>query len=138
MRATIFRMSATLAAVVILGANSVVSALTVVPLFRLADRFFNRTTVIVATWTWAVVPYFMSWPAAWVWEAGWSAVLVVGLLYKACDLPDAPRWSVLRFGAFGGLAILTNPALLTVLPVATLWAVSRSALRGIAFRRALL
>jgi Dolichyl-phosphate-mannose-protein mannosyltransferase len=109
-----------------------------VPLFRVADRFFGRATAIAACWTWAVVPYFMSWPAAWVWEVAFSAFFVVLLIDRATDLPDAAYRPWLLFGALGAIAILTNPALLTVLPVAALWAVWRSCNRKLAFRHALL
>jgi Dolichyl-phosphate-mannose-protein mannosyltransferase len=125
-------------AIIILGTNCIVSALTVVPLFRVGDRIFGRSTAILTAWIWALVPYFMCWPAAWIWEIAFSAFLVVALVQSALDLPDAPKRLWLRFGALGGITILVNPALLTVLPVAALWAVWRSRTPSLALRRAVL
>jgi 4-amino-4-deoxy-L-arabinose transferase-like glycosyltransferase len=127
-----------LSAVVILGVNSLFSAATVLPLHRIAARTFNRSTATLAAWMWALVPYFMCWPAAWVWEAGVSACLVCLIISVAYDLPQAATRRWLLFGLIGGAAVLTNPALLTLLPIAALWAVRKADVRAIAFRRALL
>src|SRR5947209_7068737 len=56
----------------------------------------------------------------------------------AYDLPGAAtrRWAA--FGVVAGIAVLTNPALLTLLPISALWAVWNSNARATAFRRALL
>jgi 4-amino-4-deoxy-L-arabinose transferase-like glycosyltransferase len=125
-------------AVVILGVNSLFSALLIVPLMRIAERLFSRATAITTAWIWALVPYFMCWPASWVWEAGVSAFLVVALVGYGLDLPEATARRWLCFGALGGVAILTNPALLTFLPVISLWAVWRSRSRSVALQRAVI
>jgi hypothetical protein len=63
-------------------------------------------------------------------------LLLTALITCALDLPGAAwrRW--LQFGALGGIALLTNPALLTVLPIGALWAVWRSIDRKTALRQA--
>lgn len=132
----VFGVFSTASAVVILATNCIASAATVVPLYRLADRVFGRASALVTCWTWALVPYFMSWPASWVWEIAFSALFVVLLISFALDLPfgNTRRW--IYFGVLGGVAILTNPALLTLMPVAALWAIWRSPLRSTTLRRA--
>ena len=125
-------------AIVILGTNCVMSAITVVPLHRIANRVFGRATAIATAWTWAVVPYFMAWAAGWVWEIAFSTFFVVALLSLALDLPSGSLRRWLGFGALGGIAVLTNPALLTLLPIAALWAVWDSCWRAVAFKRACL
>jgi len=135
---TLFGTFSTASAVVILTTNSLVSALAIVPLVRLADPTFGRAAGHLAAWAWAIVPYFMCWPAAWVWDAAVWPLLVTLLVVHASELPDAPARRWLAFGALGGIAVLTNPTLVTLMPIGALWAVSRSRLPAPALGRAAL
>lgn len=103
--------------------NSVFSALTCIPICLIARRVFGRAVAMWSGWLWAVVPLFMRWPTTWIWEVSLSALLLACLVLQA--LKAAADGSVRRwfgFGALWGLAALTNPSLLTCLPITLGWA----------------
>jgi 4-amino-4-deoxy-L-arabinose transferase-like glycosyltransferase len=136
----LFGIYTTASAIAILSMNSVFAALTTVPLVRLAERSFGRSVALWSGWIWALCPLFYRWPLTWVWETSLSALLattlfLLALRWRQEDAGKAGRESVV-FGATAGFALLTNPALLTIVGIAGLWAIQprfsqlRSALRS--------
>jgi len=110
------------AALAILLLNSVFSALTAVVLYHLARRSAGEGVALAAASLWALAPPFMKWAAEWAWDMSVSALLVSLLLLVALQLEEEPttrRWA--WFGILAGLAALTNPALLTLVPWIGLW-----------------
>lgn len=112
-------------AFVLLLLNSVFSAATCVPLYQICERTVGRTTGLCAGWTWALLPYFWLWPTRWIWETSLVALLLAYLILMTLQLADTAkasawnRWVI--FGLLWGLALLTNPVLLTCLPVSCIW-----------------
>ncbi|MGC1617456.1 MAG: glycosyltransferase family 39 protein [Candidatus Acidiferrum sp.] len=112
-------------AFVILMFNSVFGALTCVPLYRICERIMGPATGLWACWLWALVPYFWTWPTSEVWETSLVALLLAYLVLATLELEDPAtvgnrnKW--LGYGLLWGLALLTNPVLLTFFPVAFLW-----------------
>ncbi len=116
-------------AFVILSLNSIFSALTCVPLYRICERTMGHGVGLFTGWTWALLPYFMLWPATVIWETSLVPLLLAYLVLMTLELEDAAntyRWSRwLMFGLLWGVALLTNPGMLTFLPVSFGWLLFR-------------
>src|SRR5205807_9181876 len=123
---------------VLLTLSSLFSALTSIPIFRIAKRCFGETVAVWSAWTWVLLPYTMFWATKVVWETSFSALLVTLIFRLALEMEDdedkdglAP-WT--QFGLLGGIAALTSTVLLSFLPAAGLWASYRRAKRRQASR----
>lgn len=109
-------------AIILLGINSIFSALTCIPVFFLARRSFGEPVATWSSWTWALCPYAMYWAVKWVWDTSIAAFLLAVLLLISWRLAESARpreW--LLWGALWGMAALLNPALLAVLPFVGMW-----------------
>ncbi|MGB2887484.1 MAG: glycosyltransferase family 39 protein [Candidatus Acidiferrales bacterium] len=110
-------------ALVILGFNSLFSALICVPVFFIAQRSFGRSVAIVACWMWAVWPYSIYIASAFVWETCLSALLLAILFLWTLMLKEQPgRWGWLGFGMLWGFSALTNASILSLFPFLVGWA----------------
>ena len=118
-------------AVVLLGLNSLFSALTCIPIFRIAKRCFGEKLAIWTAWLWTVMPPVMYWCTRWVWETSLAAFLLALVFWLTLDLEERDGlkpW--LQFGLLWGIAGLTNTSLLAFLPASGLWAWHRRWKRG--------
>jgi hypothetical protein len=118
-------------AVVLLGLNSFFSALTCIPVFRIAKRCFGEKLAIWTAWLWAVMPPVMYWCTRWVWETSLAALLLALIFWLTLDLEERSGlkpW--LEFGLLWGIAGLTNTSLLAFLPTSGLWVWYRRWKRG--------
>ena len=118
-------------ALVLLGINSLFSALTCIPIFLIAKRCFDEKLAIWTGWLWAVMPPVMYWCTRWVWETSLAALLLALIFWLTLDLEERDGlmpW--LRFGLLWGVAALTNTSLLAFLPASGLWAWYRRWKRG--------
>lgn len=118
----LFGVYTSLSAFAILFANSVFSALTCIPLYRIGERTWGTSFGLCAGWIWACGIIFMRWPTTWIWEVSLSALLLSIAFLIALQLEEGStpkRWII--FGLFWGFSALTNPALLTFLPFSVLW-----------------
>jgi len=110
-------------ALILLTLNSIVSALTCIPIFLIAKKCFNETVAAWAAWMWAVLPFVMFYSTRWVWETSLAALLLTVILWLTLQLEEnegpAP-W--VGFGLVWGVATLTNTSLLAFLPASGLWA----------------
>ena len=110
-------------AFVILGLNSLFSALICIPVFFIAQRSFGRGVAIVACWMWALWPYSIYIASAFVWETCLSALLLAILFLWTLKLKgQSGGWSCLGFGLLWGFSALTNASLLAVFPFFAGWA----------------
>src|SRR5271156_1541236 len=119
----IFGIYSRLSAFVLLSINSVFSALTCIPIFLIARRIFSEKVAVASAWTWALLPYAMTWSTRWVWETSLSALLVAVIFWLALtmDERDGLRpW--LWFGLLWGIAALNSTVLIAFLPASGLWA----------------
>jgi 4-amino-4-deoxy-L-arabinose transferase-like glycosyltransferase len=123
----IFGIYTALSAWVILAFNSIFGALTCVPLYRIGRRIYGEPVARATAWTWALFPYAIYWPIRVVWETSLSTfLLTVGLLWTLEMGEATPRrrqW--ILFGLLWGVVILTNTALVAVLPLCLLWLLYR-------------
>ena len=119
----IFGIYSRASAFVLLSINSVFSALTCIPIFLIARRIFSEKVAVGSAWTWALLPYAMTWCTRWVWETSLSALLLAVIFWLALTMEDRDGlrpW--LEFGLLWGIAALTSTVLISFLPASGLWA----------------
>jgi 4-amino-4-deoxy-L-arabinose transferase-like glycosyltransferase len=118
-------------AFVLLALNSLFSAFTCVPIFRIARRIFSERVAVGSAWAWALLPNVMYWCTKWVWETSLSALLLAVLVWLALSMEDREGWwPWFKFGLLWGIAVLNSTTLLSFLPAAGLWAWYRSEKKG--------
>lgn len=130
----LFGVYSTASALVMLTFNAITSALTCLPIFFFARRTFGghlgepsgERAGEWAGWIWALFPYAIYWPMSRIWDT-WLATLLLAILFcMALRLAETNRlceW--IAFGALSGVAALTDPVVLSVLPFLALWALWR-------------
>jgi 4-amino-4-deoxy-L-arabinose transferase-like glycosyltransferase len=118
----VFGIYTTASAVVLLSLNGLTSALTCIPIFLIALRIFGDRAAKVAGWAWVFFPYAVYFPVERIWET-WLATLLLCLLFlSALHLENRDgTGSWIGFGALSGLAALTCPAIVSVLPLLAGW-----------------
>jgi 4-amino-4-deoxy-L-arabinose transferase-like glycosyltransferase len=127
----IFGMYSRASAFVLLSLNSLFSALTCIPIFLIARRIFSEKVAVGSAWTWALLPYVISWCVRLVWETSFSALLLAFIFWLSLSLEESDGlkpW--LWFGALWAIAALNSTVLLSFLPASGLWAWHRRAKRG--------
>ena len=117
---------------VILSFNSVFAALTCIPLYRIGQRLYGESVARATAWTWALFPYAIYWPVRVVWETSLSTFLLSVALLWTLEMGDGspPRHKWISYGLLWGIIVLTNTALLAVLPLSLLWLLYRLPERG--------
>jgi 4-amino-4-deoxy-L-arabinose transferase-like glycosyltransferase len=119
----VFGLYTAASAVALLTFNALVSAFTSIPIFLIAKRTFGDRTARWAGWSWVVFPYAIYFPMERLWET-WLATLLLSCIFllglKLQDEPSGLRgW--IGFGALWGLAALTSPTILSILPFLGAW-----------------
>lgn len=118
-------------AFVLLTFNSLCSALTCIPIFRIARRMFSEKVAVGSAWAWVLLPNVMFWCTRSIWETSLSALLLAVVTWKALTLQDREGlFPWIEFGFLWGVAALNSPSLLSFLPAAGLWAWYRRARAG--------
>ncbi len=105
-----------------LSLNSLFSALTCVPVYLLAKEGFGSRVAKWAGWGWAFSPYGVYYGADWAWSTCLVTLELAWLFLFALRLEKSSRtrdW--LLFGAACGVAALTEPVTLAVLPLLGAW-----------------
>jgi 4-amino-4-deoxy-L-arabinose transferase-like glycosyltransferase len=109
-------------AFVLLAINSAFSALTCIPIFRIARRIFSERVAVGAAWAWALLPNVMFWSTRAVWETSLAALLLASIVWVGLRLENPEGWrSWLQFGLLWGITALSSTSLLSFLPAAGLW-----------------
>lgn len=110
-------------AFVLLTINSLFSALTCIPIFRIAQRVFSEKVAVGSAWAWALLPNVMFWCTRSIWETSLSALLLAVIFWKTLTLEDCEGvWPWLEFALLWGVVALNSPSLLSFLPASGLWA----------------
>ena len=105
-------------AIAILSLNSLFSALTSIPIYFAARRALGDRIATLAVCAWIIYPFSIYFSAAIVWDYGLTALLFATCFAWAQVLPVERRISVwIGFGALYGLTALSNPSVLSMLPV---------------------
>ena len=98
--------------------NSLFSALTCIPVFLLARRCFGDRVAKWAGWLWAFSPYGIYYGADWAWSTCLLTLLLCCLFLIALKLEESGsllHWT--GFGLLTGVASLTEPVTLAVVPL---------------------
>jgi 4-amino-4-deoxy-L-arabinose transferase-like glycosyltransferase len=117
---------------VLLTFNSLLAALTCVPVYLIAERAFSGRSSsdsaggeLVARWaaaTWALLPYVWYWSIHWLWDTTLTPLILCVIFLVALEME---QWSGLRgwivFGGLWGVAALASPSILSFLPFCGLW-----------------
>jgi 4-amino-4-deoxy-L-arabinose transferase-like glycosyltransferase len=111
------------AAFAILSINSLLSALTCIPIYFSARYVLGERAATLAGFGWVIYPYAIYFSGARVWDYA-----LTGLLFTTCFCfaQRLHRWRLmgwLGFGLMYGAAALANPSVLTMFPVFLLLAV---------------
>jgi 4-amino-4-deoxy-L-arabinose transferase-like glycosyltransferase len=126
-----------LSAYIILAFDSLLNALMIPAIWRIASRCFDRKVALWSAWLWALYPAAMQFAVRWVWEMTLTAFLFVWVVALALRMrktgepekdhaaqpptaaPSAASWAL--FGLLWGLIALSNPSLCLFLPVCGVW-----------------
>jgi 4-amino-4-deoxy-L-arabinose transferase-like glycosyltransferase len=122
----IFGIETTASVIAALSLNSLFSALTCVPVLLLAKKGFGDRVAKWAGWGWVFSPYGVYYGADWAWSTCLVTLELAWLFLLAWRLEDSSRtrdW--LLFGLLGGIAALTEPVVLSVIPLLGLWTLCR-------------
>ncbi len=118
-------------AIALLSLNALMSALMCVLVFLIARISFGDRVAKWSGWTWAFFPYAIYFPVERIWET-WLATLLLGWIFlitlKLENENKFSGWVV--FGLLWGIAALTSPALLSVLPFLAGWVIYRRHRQG--------
>jgi 4-amino-4-deoxy-L-arabinose transferase-like glycosyltransferase len=118
-------------ALILLGINSIFSALTCIPIFLIARKCFSEKGAVWTAWMWALLPPVMFWCTRWVWETSLAALLLAVIFWLTLEMEELPGvqpW--IGFGLLWGVAALSNTSLITFLPASGLWALYRCWKKG--------
>jgi 4-amino-4-deoxy-L-arabinose transferase-like glycosyltransferase len=106
-----------------LSLNILFSAGACVPIFYAGKRIAGLGVGGATAWLWALFPNAIIIPFEWIWDTSLSALLVATLLWATLTLAESRRlrdWCL--YGLLWGFALLTNPAVVLLLPVLLAWA----------------
>ena len=118
-------------AIVLLSLNALMSAFVCVLVFIIAEHSFGERVGKWSGWAWAFCPYGIYFPVERIWETWLATLLLCLLFFVALTLENEDRLSHwIRFGLLWGVAALTSPALLSVLPFLAGWVIDRRHRRG--------
>ena len=105
------------AAAAILLLDSLLSALTCIPIYYTLRYSHGERVAAWASWIWVIYPFAINFSAAEVWDYALTALLFAGCFCFAQRL-HANRgllpWAA--FGALSGVTVLSNPSVLSLLP----------------------
>lgn len=108
---------------IIFSLQAILSALTIIPMLGIAKYTVGKRAGLVASWTWAIFPWFSKWSVTWVWETSLSALLLCLIVWYALYLSKqlhSPKHYA-YFGLLAGFAILASASLASVVFVAMLF-----------------
>jgi len=107
---------------VILSFNSLLSALTCIPVYLIAKRQFGERVALWSARTWALLPWIWYWSVHWLWDTTFTPLVLSLIFLTALELQE---WAGIRgwilFGMLWGVGALANPAMLAFLPFCGLW-----------------
>jgi 4-amino-4-deoxy-L-arabinose transferase-like glycosyltransferase len=109
-------------ALVFLAVNTFFSAVTSVPIFLIARKTMDLRTAKFAAWVWAFFPYAINFSGTTMWYHSFVALLLALICLLALSLGSSDRLSAWAgFGALLGVAALTNPVLVGIVPFIGVW-----------------
>jgi 4-amino-4-deoxy-L-arabinose transferase-like glycosyltransferase len=113
-----------------LAFNSLFDALTCWTLYLISRRMFGAWVARVTAWSWAVFPYLIYWPVRVVWEQCFTTFFLTLVLLLTIRIAEGSRkrdW--IAYGLLWGLILLSNTALIILLPFLLMWLLWRASRR---------
>jgi 4-amino-4-deoxy-L-arabinose transferase-like glycosyltransferase len=112
--------------------NCAFSSLACAPLYAVGKRIGGVGVAALAAWIWALFPSGILFPFEWIWDTSLSALLAASLLWASLRVAESTQFrDASLYGALWGFALLTNPALGSLLPFLLGWIAYRQIKRGI-------
>jgi 4-amino-4-deoxy-L-arabinose transferase-like glycosyltransferase len=112
----LFGMYTSASAFAVLSFNSLCSALTCIPLYYLVRTSLQERVTRVASFAWAVYPFAIYFSADRVWDYALTGLLFTCCLLAAQKLHTRGILGWAGFGLLYGVAVLSNPSIVTLLP----------------------
>jgi 4-amino-4-deoxy-L-arabinose transferase-like glycosyltransferase len=107
---------------VLLTINSLLTALTCIPIYLIARKTFGQRVALWSAWFWGVNPYIWYWSIHWIWDTTFTPLVLSLIFLIALELEEWPGWrGWMIFGALWGVGALANPSVLSFLPFCGLW-----------------
>ena len=110
-----------------LALNVAFSGAVCVPIFYAGRKIAGVGVGATAAWLWAIYPNAIIIPFWWVWDTCLTTLLAALIFWFTLELAESERardWCL--YGLLWGAALMTNPALATLLPFLLGWAVYRA------------
>jgi hypothetical protein len=114
-------------ALVLLSLQALMSAITCLPVYFASQKSFGERVALFSGWAWALFPLGIYWPAERIWPT-WLATLLLTILFLLTLQFERPArlrawtgYGWIGYGLLWGFAALTEPIVLTVLPIMLGW-----------------
>jgi hypothetical protein len=111
--------------------NIAFSAAACVPIFYAGRKIAGAGVGATGAWFWALFPNAIMIPYEWIWDTCLTTLVATFILWFTLKLAESRRavdWCL--YGVLWGFALLTNPALGTLLPFLLGWATYRAKASG--------
>lgn len=112
----LFGLYTSASAFAVLAFNSLCSALTCIPLYYLVRNSLQERVARVASFAWAVYPFAVYFSADRVWDYALTGLLFTCCLLAAQKLYTRGLLGWAGFGLLYGVAVLSNPSVISLLP----------------------
>ena len=120
----IFTVASFMAAVTL---NILFSAAACVPIFYAGRKIAGVGVGATSAWLWAILPNAIMIPYEWIWDTCLTVLLAAVIFWFTLELAESRRardWCL--YGLLWGFALMTNPALASLLPFLLGWAAYQS------------
>jgi len=126
----LFGIYSTASAVVVLTLNSLFSALTCIPVYFSLRNAANTRAARLAAIGWAIYPFAIYFSAGRVWDYALTGLLFASCFWAIQSLHLRTAWAWVGFGLLAGVAVLSNPSVLSLLPFLLLFAILKASRLG--------
>lgn len=111
--------------------NIIFSTAVCVPIYYAGKRIAGVGVASGAAWLWAVFPNAIMIPFEWIWDTCLSALLAAAILRATMELGGSQKFrDWCSYGLLWGFALMSNPALASLLPVLLGWVTYSSWQKG--------
>src|ERR1700721_1437707 len=100
-----------------------------IPLFFVGQRIGGQQVAVIAAWLWAIFPNAILLPVESMWDASFSALLAITVLWATLALDDDQHSRFRNYSAYAllwGLILMTNATLGALLPFLLGWLAYRA------------